>query len=499
MKTYQPEDSVFYVSEDYVTRNSFAGQPLKEEKLPDWSNARVLLPKPVWENHDDAIACYDKAWELAFQNLRIPSKESRFVSNYIDTAFNDSIFMWDSAFILMFGKYGLRAFDFQQTLDNFYSKQHKDGFICREIRVCDGGDKFTRFDPISTGPDIMGWCEWEYYLFTGNKERLGRVFDPLMGYHRWLMKNRTWMDGTYWSSGWGCGMDNTPRLMPEYDVSYSHGHQIWVDTCFQAVLSAKMLIQMAIVLGRKEETGFLQEEIQRLEEFINSQLWDDATGFYYDKWKTGELNHVKCLAPYWGLLSQSVPKDRIEHFVAHLENEKEFNRPHRVPTLAACEKGYKGRKSYWCGDVWTPTNYMILSGLRIAGKDTLAYEIARNHLDHVVECFNRTGTLWENYAPEYRGEYSSDRADFVGWTGLTPISILLEYVFGIRYYAEENKIVWHVNLLEEHGVENYPIKGGKTIRLICTRRTDRSQTPIILTDAEDITIEVINHNKEMEA
>jgi hypothetical protein len=81
------------------------------------------------------------------------------VSNFIDTAFNNCLFMWDSAFILLFaryrthththtartarteyafvlmnavaspaGRYGSRAFDFQRTLDNFYAKQHPDGY-----------------------------------------------------------------------------------------------------------------------------------------------------------------------------------------------------------------------------------------------------------------------------------------------------------------------------------------------------------------------------------
>jgi hypothetical protein len=45
--------------------------------------------------------------------------------------------MWDSAFILLFARYGSRAFDFQRTLDNFYAKQHPDGYTrdTRHARV----------------------------------------------------------------------------------------------------------------------------------------------------------------------------------------------------------------------------------------------------------------------------------------------------------------------------------------------------------------------------
>ena len=91
--------------------------------------------------------------------------------------------MWDSSFMTMFGRYGSRAFNFQRTLDNFYSRQHADGFICREIAIGDGTDRFERFDPSSTGPNLMPWAEWEYYLHFQDKERLASVFPGPAGLH----------------------------------------------------------------------------------------------------------------------------------------------------------------------------------------------------------------------------------------------------------------------------------------------------------------------------
>ena len=87
--------------------------------LPTYEEAKPLLPSPVWEGRDDVVACYDFAWRTAFSNLKKANNDSRFVSNYIDTAFNGYLFMWDSSFIVMFGKYGAHVFNFQKTLDNF--------------------------------------------------------------------------------------------------------------------------------------------------------------------------------------------------------------------------------------------------------------------------------------------------------------------------------------------------------------------------------------------
>src|SRR5690606_19921297 len=160
------------------------------------------LPQPHWQGHEPVINCYWKAWELAFANLRQPTPKNGFVANYIDTAFNGHLFLWDSVAILMFGRYRSRACDLQRTLDSLHAKQHPDGFICREIDAEDGQDCFHRHDPSSTGPNVLPWSEWESYLNTGDCDRLARVFPVLLAYHRWLRDHRTWKDGSYWACGW---------------------------------------------------------------------------------------------------------------------------------------------------------------------------------------------------------------------------------------------------------------------------------------------------------
>ena len=488
MRTYQVNESSFYIDEPYVKNNTFIGRTAENEELPEYEKIKHLLPEPILDGYDSAIKCYDKVWSLAFKNIKKPFENSGFVTNFIDAAFNGAIFMWDTSFILMFAKYGRLAFDFQKTLDNFYAKQHRDGFICREIRESDGGDYFARHDPISTGPDIMGWCEWEYYISTGDEKRLSKVFDPLMAYHKWYMENRTWRDGSYWSSGWGCGMDNTPRLMEGYDVSFSHGHQVWIDTCFQQVLSAKCLVNMADVLKRSEETEFLKDEIKNLESIINNGLWDDETSFYYDKWRNGKLNGVMSVASYWGLVSGSVPDDRLERFISHLDNKNEFNRAHRVPSLSASDKNFVPSGGYWCGSVWAPTTYMILKGLERCKKMRLAHEIGLNHLKNVAACFEETGTVWENYAPDTFGKNSSARGDFVGWTGLAPVAVLIEYVLGIKGNMKDKKIVWDVNLTCRHGIKKYPLTDGETIDLYCEARKSEDEKPVITKSGADIDV-----------
>ena len=194
-KLFRVNDNLFYVKNPYVAGNKFIKAEPDASPLPEYSDFLRQLPQPVWEGHDDAVSCYHKTWEIAFRNIKKANNDAGFVSNFIDSAFNGYLFMWDSSFITMFGRYGRHGFDFQKTLDNFYSHQHRDGFICREICESTPGEQFARDDPASTGPNILPWSEWEYFNSTGDLERLGKVFDPLCAYHRWLQLNRSWPDG----------------------------------------------------------------------------------------------------------------------------------------------------------------------------------------------------------------------------------------------------------------------------------------------------------------
>jgi len=475
-----------HLREPLVEENPFLKMPPEDAGSPSFDEAWERLPHPFWEGREDAIACYRGAWELAFGNLCRPEPGSGFVSSFIDMAFNDCLFMWDSAFILLFARYGRRAFDFQRTLDNLYASQHPDGFICREISTLDGRDRFERYDAASTGPNVMPWTEWEYYNDTADRERLSRVFPVLVAYHRWLRRHRTWRDGTYWTSGLGSGMDNQPRFpqgspgevgWPER-LTY-HGHAVWIDMCLQQILAADLLLRMAEALGRVGEVGDLREERDRLSATVNERLWDEKTDFYHDELADGTLSAVRTIGAYWALLAGVVPQERVAPFVGHLEDPEGFGRAHRVPSLSADHPEYDPDGRYWLGGVWPPTNYMVLRGLDRAGYNDLAHEISREDLDHVVKVYRDTVTLWENYAPERAAPSNRAKDDFMGWSGLAPIAGLFEYVMGLRADAPSGRLLWDVRLLESHGINNYPFGKDGVLDLSCAARRFVAEEPEI--------------------
>ncbi len=190
-------------------------------------------------------------------------------------------------------------------------------------------------------------------------------------------------------------------------------------------------------------------------------------------------NMVKHIGAYWSLLACIVPNYRLKGFISHLENEREFNRPNAIPTLSADHPDYSTDGCYWRGGVWAPTNYMVLRGLSVTNEHKLANKIAEKYLKNVVEVWKTSGTLFENYAPEYAREGKPSKRDFVGWTGLAPISIFFEYVLGILPETENNRIIWNVNQTERHGICEYPFGNGAKLDLICEARESKLDEPKI--------------------
>jgi hypothetical protein len=394
--------------------------------LPRFAELRDQLPAPILDEKPQYIAMYWKAWELAFKNFHEPQPGSGFDSQFIDAAFNENIFQWDTCFMTMFCNVAHPLVPGIVSLDNFYAKQHQDGEICREICRATGADcdfwvnrehkpLFSRWgwgqsanDPViyqgrpvpETPPQltldglnhpILAWAEWESYRVTGDRRRLAMVYEPLKHYYRALQTYLRQGNGLYltdWAS-----MDNSPRN------AYLRNGGCAVDTSCEMALFARNLAAIAGVLGQHKEARRFAADADALSQTINRLLWDNAKHFYFDLALDGRRSPVKTVAAFWALLADVASRAQAESLAAELGNPKTFGRPHRVPTLAADEAAYNPAGGYWCGAVWAPTTTMVIRGLAQYGFATLSRDIALNDLDMMNRVFQHTGTIWENYAP----------------------------------------------------------------------------------------------------
>jgi hypothetical protein len=465
----------------------------QDNPLPQFEMMRAQLPAPICDDHPLWIETYWKAWELAFKNFYDPTPENGFVSRYIDAAFNENIFLWDTCFMTMFCNCAHPLVPGIGSLDNFYAKQHDTGEISREISRITGLDYadwinregqglFTRWgwdageharaDRTSApviyqgreAPEppprltldaldhpILTWSEWESFRVTGDIGRLGTIFDPLVRYYGALQKYLRQGNGLYitdWAS-----MDNSPRNPFLKDGGTG------IDISSEMVLFARQMSEIAALLGKPEEARQFSQEADALAGIINAKMWDEQRQFYFDLDVSGNRVPVKTVAGFWPLLARIASREKAHALANELNNPATFARTNRVPTLAANEPRYESNGGYWRGAVWAPTNTMVIRGLENYGHDELARSIALEHLELVARVFKTTGTIWENYSPEAVAPGQPARGDFVGWSGIGPILYLLEYGIGLKPDASKNQLVWNLCPGGRRGCERFRFNG----------------------------------------
>jgi hypothetical protein len=85
--------------------------------------------------------------------------------------------------------------------------------------------------------------------------------------------------------------------------------------------------------------------------------------------------------------------------------------------------------------------------------------------------------MWESYSPEADlpglTAYTAQRVkpDFVGWTGIGPIAMLIEDVVGLDVDAAGAQLTWDLRLTERHGVLRLRAGNGRTVDALCERRS----------------------------
>lgn len=490
----------------YFSKKSYIPQP-----IPVFETHRDRLPRPILDDNQDWLEMYWKCWEIAFKGFKSPPAGSPLVSNWIDEAFSENIFQWDTIFMIMFARYGHDVFPAIESLDNFYALQYESGFIGREFREADGQLIHFDFDgglfsekgwKNMINPPLFSWAEMESYHISGDKERLKQVLPALEKYAEWLNRDgdpaagdwenngrisKTTEHKLYWNTPLGSGMDNTPR-----PATKGAG---WVEMSAQMVIMYNNLAQMCSELDLGQKASLFRQQGQEISTRINRWCWNEEDSFYYDVLADGTQFKKKTIGGFWPLLAGVASEVQAKKLVGHLKNEAEFWRPMVFPTLSAGEQEYEATGGYWLGSIWAPTNVMVIKGLEKYGYNEFAGAATEKYLSGMYKVFKDSATVYENYAPEFFLPGDPSRPDFVGWTGCGPIQLLIENVMGLHPNGIDNTLVWNIRRLDRHGVEQLKL-GKKSVSVICGARESQAAPAELDIVCEKPFTLVINHLSE---
>jgi glycogen debranching enzyme len=412
------------------------------------------IPQPILDDQPEWLALYDAAWKIAVGKIKHGTRKNRFAKRFMGEAFSNHLFQWDTCLMSMFARYAPDTLPALAALDNFYGTQHADGFICRELVEADGSDYFDKESDQSINPPLFAFAELNYARVTGDLSHATRALPVLVKYYDWIRINREAGRGAkrmLWTGNLGSGMDNSPRE--------ARG---WVCITAQQALAAECIAEIAARAGNHAIARRMRQEHRTLVSTLNTRSWSAEHGYYWDVYPSGRHSHRKTIATFWPMMAGVPDATQAVKLVKHLKNPREFFRPHLFPSLAADEQAYEHKGLYWLGGVWAPTNYAVIKGLERYGFDDFARTAAENHIGMMHAVCQNTGTIWETYAPELVEQGSIARRDFVGWSGLGPIAMLIEHVIGLRVDALNRRIHWVTRAGDAaHGIKHLRFGDGR--------------------------------------
>lgn len=392
---------------------------------------------------------YAAALAMAKHKVRGGDAKSVFKQRFPDAAFSGNIFLWDTCFIACYARYHLRDLPVANALDNFYRLQDSDGHICREY-TAEGQPMWPKAHPVSVNPPLLAFAELELYAQVRDKARLAKVYPMLTRNFEYLVRTYRMDDGLFFNDAFGSGMDNIPRypegwqddgkgialenLHPELFV-YDGLSAAWnrqgraVDMSAQMALCAEHLARIAEIVGKPADALIHRRIGQQTKDAINRWCWDERDGFYYDLGYGEQIKRMH-IGMFWTLMAGVAPPTRAKRLIAHMTDPKKFWRECPVASYPADQSGYRTDGGYWLGGVWAPTNYMLVRALQRYGETALASRLARQYYWCVAQVYLKTGTFWENYAPDGVRQGNQARSDFCGWTAIAPIALYHEFARG---------------------------------------------------------------------
>lgn len=465
---------------DWVDTMGNAAEPLKP------SFDRALIPQPVFDAEPGYVELYWKAWELAYAHVKW--QKGLVQPLYMDEGlWDDTIWIWDSEFMVMFCKYAPKLFPGIQTLDNFYYTMLEDSGSSLRIQHPDNPPFFT-------------WVENDYYKITGDRDHIRELLlDKKFPQRYWDLfptlspECKLQFDhypialkykgiGYEWS-GISSGMDNTPRTRAGKGM-------LWVDAISQQALSALYISRLAKVAGDGATAREFEKKWKELRVIVNKYYWDDSDGCYYDivpapSGETASVADVQASpsawrttgiltpASFWPMLAEIPSKAQARRMTEFALRPDKLGGEVPWVTVSRDDPDFDANDGwYWRGSMWLPTAYMGIKALEKYGFQEAADTTAEKVLSWMLRtyCDYEPHTIWECYSPTAPTPSSNHgkrvRPDFCGWSALGPISLFIENVLGFHDIDASSRTVhWDIRHDCRHGLNNLTF-GDTTTELL---------------------------------
>lgn len=237
-----------------------------------------------------------------------------------------------------------------------------------------------------------------YVEATGGVTLLDECLEALAKQIGWFETKRAAPGGGFYyldilEDTWESGMDEGVRYHPR-----PPGASAYVDATAHVYWLYDTAARWSTKRSRAAATW--EAKAEALRRFIQTELWDPDTGFFYDRWTVREPARRKlAFEGMWPVVvGAATPEQAMRVIGGHLMNPREFFAPHPIATVALNDPHFELRM--WRGPTWNCMTYWAARGCIRYGRTAEARRLVEAALDATARQFARTGTVWEFYHPQ---------------------------------------------------------------------------------------------------
>jgi len=409
----------------------------------------------------DFVDIYGKTWSWVssyWLNKKTKEQDSEGLFVYPENG-QYLISQFESILSSFFLVYSNRNFDPCFNIDYFYARQEENGAIRWKYNIDDDKPVLSSENPEGVGLPLFAFAEYNLFHKSANKKRIKEVMPFLQKYMTWLDESFKQENGLYAVPACASSMMNAPRDGAYYPIDFN--------ACM--AINASYMSALGDILNDKELSFLYKKMYFSIKTRINSLMWDNETGFYYDLDKDQNKLSVKTIAAYWTMLAEIPNVDKADRLVEHLNDPNSFGTDHPFPTLSADDPHFSEEGNGYNGSVMPAFNFMVIKGLEKYGQYELARECTIRHLYFVLETLmpnekNEAGDLYDAYCPNKEGKATMDtesgyaRPRYLLTAGLSTIALMIENVIGLSISLPRKTVDWIIPNLEIMGIEKLSLK-----------------------------------------
>jgi hypothetical protein len=298
-------------------------------------------------------------------------------------------------------------------------------------------------------PPVGSLAVWRIYRQYGEKWFLELLYDKLLTWNRWWVKNRE-VNGLFcWGSNpyehvtyrrWEyyinsrhpavleCGLDNTQMFD---DVQFDDKKHVLKlnDAGLSSlyIMDCEYLADIAGELGKADDVVELRERADYYRKNL-SLLWDEKDAFYYNRsTENGSFNKRTSPTNFYPLLARTPSSEQARRMIeTHLLNPDEYGGEWMIPSTSRNDPAFKDN-TYWRGRIWAPLNYLVYEGLRNYDLPEARKELAEKSKALLMKSWLSRGYVFENYnAVSGVGDDVGNSDKFYHWGALLGYISLIE-------------------------------------------------------------------------